>query len=60
LKKGGILELMVYNRYHRIITTAVQKAIRLFGGDAAGQGDFEQEFAIAKKSSRLGSSYEIS
>ncbi|MCJ8270019.1 MAG: methyltransferase domain-containing protein, partial [Psychrosphaera sp.] len=28
LKKDGILELMVYNYYHRIMTTAFQKAIR--------------------------------
>src|SRR5581483_3307119 len=26
LRQGGVLELMVYNRYHRIITTAFQKA----------------------------------
>lgn len=35
LKPGGVLELMVYNYYHRIQTTAFQKAIRLLGG----QGD---------------------
>lgn len=48
LKKTGILELMVYNRYHRIVTTAFQKAIRMFAGDAA-KGDFEQELIITKK-----------
>jgi len=48
LKRDGVLELMVYNRYHRIITTAFQKAIRLFGGNAEN-GDFELELLIAKK-----------
>lgn len=37
LKPGGILELMVYNYYHRIQTTAFQKAIRLLSG-AQGRG----------------------
>ncbi|MCA0401872.1 MAG: class I SAM-dependent methyltransferase [Proteobacteria bacterium] len=32
LKPDGILELMVYNYYHRTHTTAYQKAIRLLGG----------------------------
>ena len=32
LKPSGALELMVYNYYHRIQTTAFQKAIRLLGG----------------------------
>lgn len=29
LKPTGIIELMVYNRYHRILTSSFQKAIRL-------------------------------
>jgi SAM-dependent methyltransferase len=29
LKPGGLMELMVYNRFHRLMNTAVQKAIRL-------------------------------
>jgi SAM-dependent methyltransferase len=34
LKPGGIMEIMVYNYFHRILTTAYQKAIRgLFNGD---------------------------
>ena len=45
LKKNGILEFMVYNYYHRLITTACQKAIRTFY--PAEQGvDLEQELAI--------------
>ena len=35
LKPGGAIELMVYNYFHRILTTAYQKAIRhVLGGDA--------------------------
>jgi SAM-dependent methyltransferase len=42
LKPTGILELMVYNRYHRIITTAFQKAIRtLTGNESASKFDLE-------------------
>ncbi len=32
LRPDGVLELMVYNYYHRMHTTAYQKAIRLLGG----------------------------
>lgn len=49
VKPTGILELMVYNRYHRTITTAFQKAIRILGGDAAASVDFEAEISLAKK-----------
>lgn len=53
LKKEGVLELMVYNRYHRIVTTAVQKAIRLFGGIAEDVDleieDLEIELLLVKK-----------
>lgn len=35
LKPHGVIELMVYNYFHRILTTAAQKAIRhLFGSDS--------------------------
>jgi SAM-dependent methyltransferase len=47
LKPGGIMELMVYNRYHRIRTTAFQKAIRIFGAQNSAV-DFESEMAITK------------
>ena len=33
LKLDGLLELMVYNRYHRIQTTAVQKALQGLAGE---------------------------
>ncbi|HEX4966057.1 MAG TPA: class I SAM-dependent methyltransferase [Thermoanaerobaculia bacterium] len=48
LKPGGIMELMVYNRFHRIITSAFQKAVRVFG-EAGPEIDFEREVALARK-----------
>ena len=48
LKPNGILELMVYNRYHRIETTAFQKAIRLLA-DTATESNFEAELRIAQR-----------
>jgi len=42
LKKDGVLELMVYNYYHRLQTTACQRAIRSFyDSSAAFDMDFE-------------------
>ena len=52
LRPEGVLELMVYNRYHRIITTAVQKAVRALGGSAAARGPatgMETELHLARK-----------
>lgn len=47
LRPSGVLELMVYNRYHRVMSTAFQKAVRAFG--AAGADDFEAEMRIARE-----------
>lgn len=48
MKPDGVLELMVYNRFHRIVTSAFQKAVRSFG--AVGEEvDFEAEVALAHK-----------
>jgi len=44
LRPTGFMELMVYNHYHRISTTAFQKAIRLLCAGA----DFEHELRVAK------------
>jgi len=44
LRPNGILELMVYNRYHRVLTTAFQKAIRLLSANL----DFEVDLQSAK------------
>jgi SAM-dependent methyltransferase len=51
LKKNGVLELMVYNYYHRIFTTAFQKAIHaICAGDGVLLNDsqMEREMAITK------------
>jgi SAM-dependent methyltransferase len=48
LKPGGIMEIMVYNRYHRLVTSAFQKAIRIFG-ENRGRIDFELDLSIARK-----------
>lgn len=48
LKRDGVLELMVYNYYHRLFTVACQKAIRCFY-DATAQVDFTLEQELAKK-----------
>jgi SAM-dependent methyltransferase len=49
LKADGILELMVYNRFHRTLTSAFQKTIRILGRTSGGQPDFESGLALAKK-----------
>jgi SAM-dependent methyltransferase len=48
LKPNGILELMVYNRCHRIITTAFQTAIRTLSGNKSASG-FELELTLVKR-----------
>ncbi len=49
LKPTGILELMVYNRYHRVMTIAFQKAIRTLGGRVGtAEVNFESELQIAR------------
>lgn len=48
LKPTGLLELMVYNRFHRIITSAFQKAVRAFS-EVRGEVDFEWEVGLAKR-----------
>lgn len=48
LQTDGILELMVYNRYERLPTTAFQKAVRMLAG-ADGAGDFEADILRARK-----------
>ena len=47
LKPDGVLELMVYNRFHWTVPAAFQKAIRLLG---SGRSDvnFDSELVIAK------------
>jgi 2-polyprenyl-3-methyl-5-hydroxy-6-metoxy-1,4-benzoquinol methylase/alpha-ketoglutarate-dependent taurine dioxygenase len=48
LRKNGIMELMVYNRYHRIMTTAFQKAARAMAKTTSNY-QYEPELLIARK-----------
>jgi SAM-dependent methyltransferase len=48
LKPEGILELMVYNRYHRIVTSVFQRAIRLLSGNRE-YVDFDADLLMAKR-----------
>jgi len=48
LKRTGIMELMVYNRYERLPTTAFQKAIRLLGGESESV-NYEADLTRAKR-----------
>jgi SAM-dependent methyltransferase len=47
LKPDGVMELMVYNFYHRIPTTAYQKAIRLLAGSGSAP-NIEAELPITR------------
>lgn len=48
LKPDGVLELMAYNQYHRICSSAVQLAVRTLTGTLA-RPDLEQEAVTARK-----------
>lgn len=47
LKPTGVMELMVYNRYHRIVASVFQKAVRMLTGNTTAP-DFEAELEMAK------------
>lgn len=49
LKPSGVLELMVYNRYHRITSSAFQRAIRLLRRSHVAAADPGAELSFAKK-----------
>ncbi|HEX8557008.1 MAG TPA: methyltransferase [Pyrinomonadaceae bacterium] len=46
LRPGGVLELMVYNYYHRILTTAYQKAMRHLFGDSTT--DLDEQLDVTR------------
>ncbi|HEX7317498.1 MAG TPA: class I SAM-dependent methyltransferase [Pyrinomonadaceae bacterium] len=48
LRPGGVMELMVYNRYERLPTTAFQKAVRMLAG-GGGTDDFDGDILRARK-----------
>ena len=47
LRPAGVLQLMVYNRYHRARSTAFQKAVRALLGGAPDA--YEEELALARR-----------
>jgi SAM-dependent methyltransferase len=47
LRRKGVCELMVYNRYHRILTTAFQKAVQILAQTESGT-EFEREIQVAR------------
>jgi SAM-dependent methyltransferase len=47
LKPAGVLELMVYNRYHRILTSAFQKGVRLLAGTESAF-DYQRELTLTR------------
>ncbi|HXB21642.1 MAG TPA: class I SAM-dependent methyltransferase [Candidatus Solibacter sp.] len=47
LKPDGILELMVYNSYHRTLPIAFQEAVQILGKQA-GRADFSDDIEIAR------------
>lgn len=48
LKQNGIMELMVYNYYHRILSNAYQKAVRKIS-HSERKMDLEQEYHITRQ-----------
>lgn len=48
LKPDGILEMMLYNEYHRFHTAAFQQAVRLLAGTTDAP-DYEREIGIAHR-----------
>ena len=49
LKQQGILELMVYNRFHRLVNSTFQKAVRIISESTKSSVNFESELSIAMK-----------
>lgn len=47
VKPTGVMELMIYNFYHRILTTAYQKAIRILAGSGS-KPDIEKEMPLTR------------
>lgn len=47
LRPHGVLELMVYNRFHRIFTSAFQKAVRIMATEPGASSQLSTEMSIA-------------
>lgn len=48
LRPRGVLELMVYNRFHRTFTTAFQKAVRTITKHGGRVSTYDEELEVAK------------
>jgi len=48
-KPTGVLELMVYNRFHRLLPSNFQKVVRILGGDDPAAVDFETELELTRR-----------
>jgi SAM-dependent methyltransferase len=49
LKPSGVMELMVYNRFHWVIPVAFQKAVRMLCSSRGESPDFEKELSITRR-----------
>ena len=47
LKRDGVLELMVYNRYHSMATVPFQKSVQILAG-GTGQPDLDTQVQLAR------------
>lgn len=56
LKPDGLMELMVYNMFHRVEAAAFQMAMRKLIDSAGGRPDFEAELPVAR---RLAQSFRV-
>lgn len=51
IKKTGVIELMIYNRYHRLQTTAFQRVIQLLHG-SGDVADFSRVLDLSRRAIR--------
>jgi SAM-dependent methyltransferase len=49
MKPSGVIELMVYNRFHRVESSAFQKAVRLLCVPGGGVPDSDEELRCARQ-----------
>ena len=49
MKPSGVIELMVYNRFHRVESSAFQKAVRLLCAPSGGIPDSDEELRLARQ-----------
>jgi len=48
LRRTGVLELMVYNRFHRTFTTAFQEAVRTLAAEEGGEASYQCQMHVAR------------